>query len=91
MLAEILADPSVTTSQDVVAAFKGYDAIRRPRSQKVVSTSKENAKLLCLCYPGVEDDGEKLKAIWTDRFRWLWDIDLHAQVEDARQVMLDTL
>lgn len=86
-MAELLADPAVITTDDVVAAFQGYDAIRRSRSQKVVTSSKENAEVLCLSYPGIMDDGEKLKQTWRERFKWLWDIDLQEQADNAKKVM----
>lgn len=75
------------TAADVVAAFKAYDEVRRPRSQKVVTTSKENAYLLCLCMEEVGDDEEKLKKTFNERMRWLWDLDVHGQVEEARRKM----
>ena len=88
VLAELLSDPAVITSSDVAAAFMAYDAIRRPRCQQVVTSSLENGELLCLRYGGIEDDGEKLQQIWQERFRWLWDIDVVQQAEDARELML---
>lgn len=91
VLAELLADPKVMNSQDVVAAFRAYDEVRRPRSQRVVTSSKENAELLCLCYKGVDDDEEKLKQTWSERYRWLWDIDVEQQAESARKIMIDLL
>lgn len=91
VLAEVLADPAVTTPAHVVEAFRAYDKVRRPRSQRVVTSSAENAKLLCLCYEGIEDDAEKLKETWNDRFRWLWDIDIQGQADDARRIMLELL
>lgn len=75
------------TAADVVAAFKAYDEVRRPRSQKVVTTSKENAYLLCLCMEEVGDDEEKLKKTFNERMRWLWDLDVQGQVEEARRKM----
>lgn len=75
------------TVVEAKAAFQAYDAIRRPRSQMVVETSRENADLLCLVYPGIEDNGEKLKPIWRERFRWLWDLDVEQHAEDARKLM----
>lgn len=75
------------TAADVVAAFKAYDAVRRPRSQKVVTTSKENAYLLCLCMEEVGDDEEKLKKTFNERMRWLWDLDVRGQAEEARRKM----
>jgi salicylate hydroxylase len=91
VLAELLADPRVTTPKHVAAAFQAYDAVRRPRSQRVVSTSRENADLLCLCYEGVGDNEHKLKETWNDRYKWLWDIDVKEQAENARNVMIELM
>ena len=91
VLAELLGDPRVTEPKHVVAAFQGYDAVRRPRSQKVVTTSKENADLLCLCLDGVGDDEERLKKTFQERLRWLWDVDVEEQVERARRAMLESM
>jgi salicylate hydroxylase len=91
VLAELLADPRVTSSDDVAIAFKAYDAVRRERSQRVVTSSKENADLLCLCYEGVGDDAQKLKDTWQERFRWLWDVDIEEQAEKARRIMFDLM
>lgn len=84
VLAELLGDPRVTEAEHVIAAFRGYDAARRPRSQKVVTTSKENAYLLCLCLDGVGDNEERLKQTFQERLRWLWDVDIQGQAERAR-------
>lgn len=91
VLAELLGDSRVRTNQDVVAAFKAYDEIRRPRSQKVVTSSKENAYLLCLCLDGVGDDEMKLKETFQSRLRWLWDLDMQEQADRARQSMFKFL
>jgi salicylate hydroxylase len=91
VLVELLSDTSVQTADHVVAAFKAYDAVRRPRSQRVVTSSKENAELACLCYKGIGDDAEKLREMWDQRFKWLWDIDIQEQAENARKVMLQII
>lgn len=91
VLAELLGDPRVTEAKHVVAAFQGYDAVRRPRSQKVVTTSKENADLLCLCLDGVGDDEERLKQTFQERLRWLWDVNVEEQVEKAKRAMLESM
>ncbi|KAF3386440.1 Salicylate hydroxylase [Penicillium rolfsii] len=88
VLAELLGDSRVRTAPDVIAAFKAYDEVRRPRSQRVVTSSKENAYLLCLCLDGVEDDETKLKETWQSRLRWLWDLNIEEQAEQARQCMV---
>jgi salicylate hydroxylase len=87
VLAELLGDSRVRTAQNVVAALKAYDEIRRPRSQSVVTSSKENAYLLCLHLDRVGDDETKLKETWQSRLRWIWDLDTEEQAERTRQCM----
>lgn len=91
VLAELLADPRITSPEHVTFAFQAYDAVRRERSQRVVTSSKENMYLLCLCYEGIGDDGDKLRETWKESFRWLWDIDIQGQAEKARGIMLDLM
>jgi salicylate hydroxylase len=91
VLAELLADTRVTSSEHVAIAFQAYDAVRRERSQKVVTSSKENMNLLCLCYEGIGNNEDKLRETWQERFRWLWDIDIQEQAERARSIMLDLM
>jgi salicylate hydroxylase len=40
---------------------------------------------------GVADDETKLKETWQSRLRWLWDLDIEEQAEQARQCMLKLL
>ncbi|KAJ5681046.1 hypothetical protein N7536_012185 [Penicillium majusculum] len=91
VLAELLSDPRVSSVDDIVAAFKAYDDIRRPRSQRVVTSSKENADIFCLCFDGVRDDPVKLKETLNRRLKWLWDLDVQDQVERARDKMVEYL
>jgi salicylate hydroxylase len=51
----------------------------------VVTTSKENAFLLCLCLDGVGDDEDKLRETLQQRLRWLWDVDVEKEAERARR------
>ncbi|KAL4975537.1 hypothetical protein BDW66DRAFT_167044 [Aspergillus desertorum] len=91
VLAELLGDARVVTADDVAAAFKAYDQVRRPRSQRVVSSSAENAYLLCLRLEGVGDDEEKLKKTLQERLAWLWNEDVQEQAERARRIMLEMI
>lgn len=91
VLAELLANNSVTTADHVTTAFKAYDAVRRPRSQRVVSSSREIAALLCLRLPGVEDDEDKLRASWHDRMNWLWNINVEQQAESACHLAIQNI
>ncbi|KAL4883570.1 hypothetical protein BJY04DRAFT_184906 [Aspergillus karnatakaensis] len=91
VLAELLGDERVRSTEHVVAAFQAYDAIRRPRSQRVVSSSAENAHLLCLRLEGVGDDGEKIKTTLQERLRWLWNLDVQGQVDQAKAFMWERI
>jgi salicylate hydroxylase len=91
VLAELLGDPRVIEARDALTAFQAYDAVRRPRSQRVVTSSKENAYLLCLRLDGVKDDEGKLRTTFEERLRWLWDIDIQDQAERARQIMVEQM
>ncbi|KAG2413051.1 hypothetical protein HFD88_010610 [Aspergillus terreus] len=91
VLAELLGDPRVVDGKHAMAAFQAYDEVRRPRSQRVVSSSKEQAHLLCLCLDGVGDDEEKLRTTFHERLRWLWDVDVQEEVERGRKSMLEKM
>ena len=91
MLSELLGDVRVTEIEHVVEAFKAYDAVRRPRSQRVVTSSKENAYLLCLCLEDVGDDEVKLRETFQQRLKWLWDINVEEEAERARTIMLESM
>jgi salicylate hydroxylase len=91
VLAELLSDPRLRSAEDVVSAFKAYDDIRRPRSQRVVTSSKENGEIMCLSFDGIGDDPEKLKQTFNERLRWLWDLDVVEQAEQARERMVEYL
>ncbi|KAJ5336429.1 Salicylate hydroxylase [Penicillium brevicompactum] len=91
VLAELLSDERVKTVDDMILAFRAYDHVRRPRSQRVVTSSKENADLLCLGFEGVGDDPAKLADTLNERFHWLWDLDVENQAEQAKQRMAELM
>lgn len=71
VLAAVLADPSIRTAADIPIAFRAYDAIRRPRSQKVVSTSREASKVYN--FEGeIGSDLGKIAADALTRWHWIW-------------------
>jgi salicylate hydroxylase len=90
-LAELLGDVSVTTAADAEKAFLAYDEVRRPRSQRVVTTSRENASVLCLSSEVVGKDASKLRDSLSKKFNWLWDFDVQQQARTAREIMRDML
>ncbi|KAJ5576140.1 salicylate hydroxylase [Penicillium sp. DV-2018c] len=90
ILAELLSDPRVLKREHVKAAFHAYDAMRRPRSQWVVRTSKDMGHLLSLSKDGVKGEKE-IKNIVTKRLALLWNLDVPGQAEIARTLMLQHL
>ncbi|KAL8735375.1 MAG: hypothetical protein Q9166_000920 [cf. Caloplaca sp. 2 TL-2023] len=83
VMCELLADDRVQSTQDIPLAFQAYDAVRRPRSQRVVSTSRVAGELYGFQGP----DGDKLMEVRENllgRYRWIWEHDMMDQVEQAR-------
>ncbi|ODN78458.1 salicylate 1-monooxygenase [Cryptococcus amylolentus CBS 6039] len=75
----------VFDKKDLPAAFQAFDVVRRPRTQKVVTTSYEAGQLYEYELPGVEDDLAKIKDNLEARMAWIWSEDLPRELEIARQ------
>lgn len=73
----------VTRTDDVPNALAAYDQVRRPRAQRIVSTSRESGQLMSMQLPGVDDDLEKMREKFETRMHWVWHRDLVAQNEEA--------
>lgn len=69
------------------AAFQAYDAVRRPRSQKLVKTSREAGMLWEFEGEGIEDDLEAFEDNAVKRMDWIWDHDITKDLELARSMM----
>ncbi|KAF3032228.1 hypothetical protein E8E11_000503 [Didymella keratinophila] len=78
------------TRDDFKTAFKAYDAVRRPRSQKVVKTSREAGQLWDLEGEGVADDLHALEQNATSRMSWIWDHDISVDLQAAQQILAST-
>jgi salicylate hydroxylase len=72
---------------DIQKAFKAYDATRRPRSQKLVQTSKEAGELWEFEGANVGDDLEALEHNAVNRMDWIWDHDIRQDLGSARSMM----
>jgi len=64
-------------------AFKVYDSIRRPRAQKVVSTSFEAGQIYMFRNPEIRDDTQKIADNANARLPWIWTHDLSADTMRA--------
>lgn len=77
----------VDSVANIEQAFRAYDAIRRPRSQKVVTTSREAALLYEFQDDELGGDLEKIRQRLQTRYNWIWDEDLERQLRDAQKIM----
>ncbi|ERS94854.1 hypothetical protein HMPREF1624_08751 [Sporothrix schenckii ATCC 58251] len=72
--------------QDLEAAFAAYDAVRRPRAQRVVQTSQELGAMYACSDPRYGDDMGKIVENLNVRFLWIWEHDLTADMETVCQL-----
>jgi salicylate hydroxylase len=70
---------------DVQRAFIAFDQVRRERTQKNVKTSQEAGKMYDFELFG--DDLDKIEENFVNRMGWIWNIDLQAQLEEAKKIM----
>jgi salicylate hydroxylase len=77
---------SVTKKADLQRSFAAYDAVRRPRTQKLVAKSREAGQKHSLVLPGVEDDIRALHTYSKAQYRWVWGFDLEQQLHEAKGI-----
>lgn len=77
----------IQQSSDIERAFRAYDAVRRPRSQKLVTTSREAGKIYEFEGDGTGDDAEAIKADLDRRWEWIWQENLPKQLEEAQRLL----
>lgn len=74
----------VKKPKDFQAAFVAFDEIRRPRTQKLVSTSKDCGMLFDFEKEGIEDDAPKIAENILHRMDWIWQKDIDEDLNTAR-------
>lgn len=86
VLSNLLADSRIRSASDIPKAFQAYDAIRRPRSQKVVTTSRAAGEIYS--YDGPDGaDVQKIGENLLQRQRWIWEEDMDKQLEKAQLLL----
>ncbi|KAH7355467.1 salicylate 1-hydroxylase-like protein [Pyrenochaeta sp. MPI-SDFR-AT-0127] len=73
---------------DLKKAFYAYDDVRRPRTQKLVKTSREAGMLWEFEDPDAGDDTDALKRNAVQRMNWIWDYEIIEDLEKAKSIML---
>jgi salicylate hydroxylase len=72
--------------EDFEKAFKAYDEVRRPRSQKNVATSREAGMLYDFEGEDIGDDLDKIEPVFKNRMKWIWDVDMNEEIERAKRI-----
>lgn len=67
-------------------AFRVYDATRRPRTQRLVTTSRDCGETYELENRDVGDDVQKLKRNLDERQRWIWNHNLESDMVKATEM-----
>ena len=77
----------INEEAELEKAFRAYDAVRRPRSQKLVATSRTAGTLYEFEMEGIKDDVQAIQKELHTRYKWLWDADLEEHLREAEAVL----
>ena len=81
----------VTHPSQIANAFTAFDQARRPRSQRVVKTSREAGDLIGMRLEGVGEDLELMEEKLRTRMHWIWHQDLKGQNREAVALFEESL
>ncbi|KAJ6781400.1 hypothetical protein PWT90_02237 [Aphanocladium album] len=73
----------VKTPEDIAVAFQAYDQVRRPRDQRVIDSSKETGKLMCLQGPAASVDANGLLGLLGHRWDFISAFDIGDDMNKA--------
>lgn len=69
------------------AAFEAYEAVRKSRTQMLVTRSREQSMIYDFQADEVGDDIEKISEILPRRWDWIWNEDLEAELSEAKSIL----
>lgn len=72
---------------DLARVFAAYDRVRRPRTQRLVVTSRDAGQLYDFQKPAVHDDPDALRAEIRSRMAWIWNLDMRRHIDEAVEIM----
>lgn len=82
VMAELLGDAEMRS--DLPRALAAYDSVRCARGNRVVSSSNDQGLVFTLQRPDLGDDLGRFEENMRQRYQWLWNEDLPAEVERAK-------
>lgn len=89
VLQALLAD--VQDASQLTAALQAYDSVRRPRTQRVVASSRETGLIMCGSAPGIGVEPGKLLAGLATRWAFIHALDMKAHNAEALSLMHELL
>ncbi|KAH8803538.1 putative salicylate hydroxylase [Xylogone sp. PMI_703] len=88
ILSQLIGDERVQSESGIFLAFQAYDAICRPRAQRIITTSRECGDLLALRDPMIGDDKNLIIQNLQQRYSWIWEQDMEDLLKRARELMI---
>lgn len=79
------------TTKMIPNALLAFDQVRRVRSQRVVTTSRDSGRLVSMQAEGVGGDLERMKGLLGFRNHWMWNRDVEAQNREAVRLFEESL
>ena len=73
----------IKETHDIAAAFKAYDAVRRPRSQQVAASSRGTGMIFTGQDEAIGMDPDKLRKALESRWKFIHEVDLEKMERDA--------
>jgi salicylate hydroxylase len=85
ILSNVLGRVKEGRDDEIAAAFEAYNATRKERSQKLVTTSHQVAEVYE--FQKVGDGVEEIRAALRDWYKWIWEHDLEEDLQEAFKIM----
>jgi salicylate hydroxylase len=77
----------INSVDEIENAFNAYDEIRRPRTQKVVTTSRDVANVYEFLNEKLEGNLEEIRSALETWWDWIWYEDLEEQLKRAENLI----
>ena len=85
ILSKLLA--SIKSAGELESAFAAYDSVRRPRSQRLVASSRKLGKIYDFEDGMIGDNMEAMREYLKSAWDWIWKEDLDRQLENAQSFL----
>ncbi|GAW23847.1 hypothetical protein ANO14919_134240 [Xylariales sp. No.14919] len=77
----------VFSADDIPKAFRAFDAVRKPRCQRIIDSSRETGQIMCGQHPEVSLDAREMKEALKAKWGFILGLDMAQHQEDALEMM----